>query len=205
MLAAITRLDALTTASRPLWVWAGQLAVIVLGVHLAADRLDDLLYARIAPLPWPSPDNAVTAATWGALVLELVVVTRAAAALLLTEAEPALSWATWKRNWSVDAVVLPLFWAPTAIGGAWVVGMAVEDAVAPHHADAARALAWVATALVGWRLGWTGWRRVVGGLGTPKRRVDGWWWAPALLVVGATAARHVPIWGIVGLVRQVLS
>jgi hypothetical protein len=74
--------------------------------------------------------------------------------------------------------------------------MAVEDALAAWNADAARALALVTSAVVAWRLGLTGWRRVVGGLGTPTRRIDGWAWAPALLIVGGTAAsRGLPFWG----------
>jgi hypothetical protein len=198
MIAAVSRFDGALSSTRPVWIGLGQLALIVLGVHLAADRLDDTLYGWLAgaPIPWPQPDLPVALAAWGALAIELVVVARALVALALTPQEPTLSWATWKRHASVDAVVLPLFWAPVALAGAWVVGMTVEDQLATYHADAAKLAGWLVAGIVAWRLGWTGWKRVVGALDPPKRRVDGILWAPALLVVGAEAALHgLPIWG----------
>ncbi len=191
-------MDALVSSSRPFWVGLGQLALVVLGVHLAADRLDDHVHGLLVAtsIPWPSPDVPLTAATWIAFGLEIVVVVRAAAALALTSHLPKLSWKAWKRTWSVDAVVLPLFWAPVALAGAWVVGMAAEDALADYQPDIARALGWALAIAVAWRLGWTGWVRVVGALDMPKRRIQGWPWAPALLVIGAAAFWHgLPIWG----------
>lgn len=198
MRGVLTRADGVASASRGLWVWLGQLGIVVLGVHLAADRLDDRVYGLLvaSSVPWPSPETPTVVATWLALALELVVVARAGAALLLTPHEPALSWSAWKRNVSVDALVLPLFWAPVALAGAWVVGMAAEDALAPYHAGLAKGVAWALALLAAWRLGWTGWKRVVGALDPPKRRIQGWPWAPALLAVGAAAFWHgLPIWG----------
>ena len=198
MIAALGRIDGIVSLSRPMWAWLGQLAVIVLGVHLAADRLDDPLHGFLValPVPWTTPEQPIAVAAWLAIALELVVVARAAAALLLTSHEPAVSWASYKRVLSIDAVVLPLFWAPVSLAGAWVVGMAIEDLLAPWHAVGATVLAYGVALLVAWRLGWSGLVRVVGALEVPKRRTAGWLWAPPLLLVAAVAFRNgLPVWG----------
>lgn len=198
MLRFLLAIDALVTRTRPLWAGLGQLALIVLGVHLAADKFDDVLHSALlaSALPFESPDQAVAIAAWGAVGLELLVVGRAIAALALTAHAPTRTFAEWKRDWSVDAVVLPLFWFVCALAGAWVVGMAVEDALAPFAPAVAAPAMLLTTALIGWRLGVSGVLRVIGGLDAPKRRVDGLPWAPVLLGVTALAARHgLPIWG----------
>ena len=48
-------LDAFVARTRPAWWWVGQLAVVLLGVHLAADRLDDLITSGLVAtgIPWP--------------------------------------------------------------------------------------------------------------------------------------------------------
>ena len=88
--------------------------------------------------------------------------------------------------------------------------MATEDLLAGGHAAAAKWLGWGVAALVAWRLGCTGWRRVVGGLElpasaaqgqkvlkvVPRWRLDGLAWAPLLVLVAALATRHgLPVWG----------
>ena len=53
----LRKTDQWLTSSRPGWLWMGQLAVVILGIHLAADRpmaaADDLRRAVfIAPQSW---------------------------------------------------------------------------------------------------------------------------------------------------------
>ena len=216
-------IDRFFSATRPAWLGLGQLGVAVLGVHLAADRLDDSVYQALlwaneglAPLLGKlklsglDPEQLATPAAWVALVLELLVDLFMLGALSLTAHSPQLSWAHYKSRLTVRSVVVPLFWAPVALAGAWVVGMATEDLLAGWHAAAAKWLGWGVAALVAWRLGWTGWRRVVGGLElpasaaqgqkvlkvVPRWRLDGLAWAPLLVLVAALATRHgLPVWG----------
>ena len=191
------RFDRAVTSSRPLWIGLGQLAVIVLGVHLAADRFDDLLYQAIAwtALPWPDPDTPSIVAAWAAVLLELAVVLRAAGALALTSHAPDLSWSDYKRKLSVEAVLLPVFWAPVALAGSWVVGMAVEDLLAGWNANVALAAGLISAAFVAWRVGYSGLIRVLGALSVPEKRTRGWYWVPLLLPVAWLAFRYgLPIW-----------
>ena len=195
MLARVRQLDAWVAGTGRAWHWLGQLGLVVLGVHPPADQLDDLAYRLIGQLPFAPPDPA-PAAAWTAVGLELLVVIKAASALLLTPLRPSLSRVRWWRARSVDSLVVPTFWAITALAGAWSLAMGLEDLLAPLHAQAARPLALTAATLVGWRLGWTGWRRVVGAMdGTPSI-LRGIVWAPLLLAVTAACAVHgLPIWG----------
>src|SRR5687767_10763690 len=68
-------LDVFVARTRPAWWWVGQLAVVLLGVHLAADRLDDLLTAGLVAtgIPWPEPEQPLTLGTWTAVLSELYV------------------------------------------------------------------------------------------------------------------------------------
>ncbi|HJN74481.1 MAG TPA: hypothetical protein QGF58_11160 [Myxococcota bacterium] len=203
--------DGFFSRTRPGWVGLGQLAVAALGVHLAADRLDDHvlqgllrlnehLFSTIAvklSLGGIEPDAFVSPAVWLALLIELAVDLYMFFAIALTAQDPELDWKGYRRKLSVEAVVLPLFWAPVALAGSWVVGMAVEDKLAAWHPGAAMVLGWTIAGLVGWRLAWTGWKRIVGGLDVPKRRTKGIVWAPALLLFAALAAWHgLPVHGV---------
>jgi len=204
MIAFTMKVDALLSRTRPGWVGLGQLAVAALGVHLAADRIDDHL---LQGLLWMNehmvsaialklglhgiePDAFISPSAWLALLLELAVDAYLFFSLALTAQDPELAWKSYQRKLSVEAVVVPLVWIPVALAGSWVVGMAVEDKLALWHPQAAMALGWGVAALVGWRLAWTGWKRVVGGLDVPKRRTKGLGWAFPLLLVGALAAWH---------------
>lgn len=194
----IGSLDRAVSVSRPAWLWIGQLAVVVLGAHLAADRLDDhlLTWLMAAPITWPDPEAPLLAATWSSVALELTVVAFAVATLFRASRARVEDLRGWWDRRSVWAWVAPLFWLPTAATGAWVAGMAVEDLVAPWVAEAATPLAWVAAALVAWRLGWTGLVRVVRGTPTPRRRLEGLAFAAPALIVAALALRHgLPLWG----------
>ena len=205
------KIDGFLSRTRPGWVGFGQLGVAALGVHLAADRLDDHVLQALLwlndhalsavavklSLNGIEPDAFVNPAAWLALVVELAVVAYLFFSIALTAQDPELDWKGFQRKLSVEAVVLPLVWIPVALAGSWVVGMAVEDKLAAWHPTAALALGWGVAALVGWRLAWTGWKRIVGGLDVPKRRTKGLAWAPALLLVGGLAAWHgLPLHGL---------
>ena len=79
-------IDRFFSATRPAWLGLGQLGVAILGVHLAADRLDDSVYQALlwaneglAPLLQKlkmtglDPEQLATPAAWVALALELLV------------------------------------------------------------------------------------------------------------------------------------
>jgi hypothetical protein len=207
---ALFAVDGFFSKTRPAWVGLGQIGLAILGVHLAADRLDDHLLQMLLWLndhaitvvalklgtSAPMPDQFESPSMWAALGLELVLDVYLFNCLALTPQDPRLSWETFKRRLSVEAVLVPLFWAPVALAGAWVVGMAVEDTLMSLNEMAALALGWLVAALVAWRLAWTGWKRVVGGLAIPRKRWRGLPWAPALILVGVLATWHgLPIWG----------
>lgn len=193
MFQRVRNVDALIAGTGRLWVWLGQLGLVALGVHLAADQLDDLAYRALGTLPLSDPTPA---AAWAAVALELLVVAKAASALLLTPMTPPLSRERWWRARSVDAVVLPLFWAIVALAGAWSLAMGLEELLSAWQPQAARPLAIAGALAVLWRLGWTGWRRVVGSLAPDGSWLNGVVWAPLLLAVTAACAVHgLPIWG----------
>ena len=115
-------IDRFFSATRPAWLGLGQLGVAVLGVHLAADRLDDSVYQALlwaneglAPLLGKlklsglDPEQLATPAAWVALVLELLVDLFMLGALSLTAHSPQLSWAHYKSRLTVRSVVVPLF------------------------------------------------------------------------------------------------
>lgn len=190
------RADTAVAQTRPLWLWLGQAALIVLGTHLACDSLDDHVLDLLnwLPLRWDSPEAAAVPAAWVAVVLELSVAAWAAARLWTAMAYPPATWASWKRRLAVRDIVRPLFWATVALAGCWVVAMSVEDLLAPVHPWLGLALGWVAAGIAGWRLGWSGLRSVVGG--PPARNpLSGWMLAPLLLGVAALAVGELPIWG----------
>jgi hypothetical protein len=203
MLNAAARLDRLLAFSRPLWLWLGQAGVVLLGVHLAADRLDDWLVGALqrAPWAWPGVDWPLVIGGWGAVALELAVAVKLLDALILTPRQPPLSASAWWSARSVEAALLTALWAVCGLAGAWSVGMAVEDRLAGGARAlslplAAQLVGAAAALLVAWRLGWTGWRRVVGGLNPAPRRLKGLGWAPLLLPVIWTAGRYgLPIFG----------
>ena len=198
ILRALSRADALTGRTRPLWQWIGQIGVVVLGVHLVADRLDDAIARALyaTPIPWPAVAMPETLGAWGAVALELMALVIAADALVLTPRAPRLALADWWSKRSIEAFALPLFWAACAAAGAWSVGMSTEDWLAARAPAVASAGGPLVALAVGWRLGWTGWRRIVGGLVEEPPWHRGWGRALVLLPVATAAiARGLPIWG----------
>lgn len=194
----LRRTDHWITLTRPAWMWAGQVALVVLGIHLAADQLDDRLQPLLAaaPLPWPRPGTPGLVATWVAVVTELLASARATWLLLRSPREPSAPRPPWRERLSVQTIVVPLFWGIAALSGAWVVTMAVEDALAPYAPAMAAVLGPVIGLLLLWRLGGTGWRRVTAGLPARRRWTDGALWAPLLLLLAGLGAWHgLPLWG----------
>lgn len=193
----LLKIDGLVARTWIAWGWLGQVALVVLGVHLAADRLDDLLL-QVLTAGLPGTDAALrqAAATWTAVVLELLVGVRVLAAVLFTSPHPELSWRSWWARRSVDAFVLPVFWALASFAGAWAVAMGVEDLLVPWVPDVAFWGGVAVASVVAWRLGWTGVRRVVGALDEEPARLSGLLWAPLLLGCSALVVRFaMPVWG----------
>ncbi len=193
----LLRADDWIAATRPGWLWLGQLALVALGVHLAADRLDDLLLGWVARLPGIDPGAEVPerAAIGAALALELAVVLRAAWVLAISAGGPAPRWADWWQRRSVESFTRPVFWGAMALTGSYVVAMALHDATAPALGAGGAYFGLLAGALVAWRLGLTGWLRVVGGLFLPAKRTQGLGWAPALWACAVLGVAQLPLWG----------
>ena len=119
--------------------------------------------------------------------------------LVSARATPVQSLEEWRQRISVRALLAPIFWAPTALAGAWVVGMAVEDLTAPWLLAYAPPLAWGVSFLVAWRLSATGCLRLVRRTPASPRRLQGLAWVPIAGVVAGLATIHgLPIWGWLG-------
>jgi len=196
MLPVARRIDGWIAASRPGWLWLGQLGIVALGAHLAADRLDDLLARLIGPhdIPYMSDGEAQLGVALIALTLEIVVVARAAWILVASAGAPVLDREAWWRKRGVESFVRPLFWGSMALAGAWSIVLAVEG-LFPGMGPVATALGAVAGVLAAWRLGWSGWAKVTGGLFQPRSVRDGLLWAPPLLAATALALAQLPLWG----------
>lgn len=193
----VGKLDASLALTRPLWLWLGQVALVVLGTHLAADRMDDDLGRLLAglPLAWPDPQTPIVAGAWMALGMELAVALWALLALARTAETDVRDGREWARRLSVHNVVGPLFWLPVSLAGSWVIAMAVEDALpaGPIAIWTGRAIGLV----VAWRLAWSGLSRLLFGARVPKHRADGLIWVVPLLVVAGYAAWYgLPIWSL---------
>ena len=198
MIRFFARFDSFVALTRPTWVWAGQLAVLILGIHLAADQLDDHLLGLIAtaPINWPDPEMPIAVAVWSALALELLVVTWAAIALWRSLLAEPISRDNWRQTITIASFVGPLFWVPVSLAGAWVVGMAVEDVLFAWIPDFAFHIGWIVAGLVAWRLALTGLIRLVRCRPARKRWSEGLGWAPALLGFAVLAVLYgLPIWG----------
>lgn len=192
----VAKLDASLAVTRPLWHWLGQLALVLLGTHLAADRLDDDLSRFLSELPvaWPDPQTPWTAGGWLALSLELGVALWALWALARTAENRVTSVKEWGQRASVHNVLGPLFWLPVSLAGSWAIAMAVEDAL--PHGTAAQVVGYVVGGVVAWRLAGTGFVQLLISPPIPKRRTEGILWAVPLAVVGSYAAWFgLPVWG----------
>jgi hypothetical protein len=198
----------------------GQAALVCLGVHLAADSLDDRVLDGFMGLQaWA--DGALTAphATVGgwfgmppgaliwwdelplapvagtlALILEFATDALLITSFLLTPRAPKLAWTSYKRALSMRAVVMPLALAGVLIAGAWSLAMAAEDLL-PHSAVAPWAGGLLGLAALG-RMGAPAWFRAVAALEPPKKWTDGLVPALGVIPLGVLAWVHgVPVWG----------
>lgn len=170
----------------------GQIALVCLGVHLASDRLDDLIARGLTAIavPWIDASFVVVAA-WVALGVELAADVLFAGAILLTDAKRRPSYRSWRRVRSVESMVLPLSLAGVILAGGWSLAMGIEDLI-PNARIGAAALA-VAALL---RFGWPAWSRAVSHLERPSRWTRGLASALVLAPIGWLAWTHgVPIWG----------
>jgi hypothetical protein len=198
----------------------GQVALVCLGAHLAADHLDDqLLRGFFAAQAWLDLTLAgpllrfseavgaryetllfwddlplATLAAWSALIVELVACALLSASFLLTPRQVRLSWAAWRQALSVHALVLPVALSGVLSAGAWSMSMAVEDLL--PAATWASVIASIVAAAVGLRFGLPAWLRAVAALersGKPLRDLAV---ALGILPLGLLAWQHgVPLWG----------
>jgi hypothetical protein len=168
----------------------GQLALVCLGVHLAADRLDDLVAEALGLVVWFDTNLAVVGA-WAALLVEVTADVLFAGLVLLTDPKRTPSFRAWRRVRSVEGVVVPLALAGVLLAGAWSLAMGIEDLL-PRARVGAAALA-IAALL---RFGWPAWARAVGHLERPRRWTQGLASALVLAPIGWLAWAHgVPFWG----------
>jgi hypothetical protein len=202
----------------------GQLALVALGVHLAADQLDDQLVTTIlaaqagldsllaGPAQWVAeavgmaPESlqlwdrlpVVPVAASAALVAELAADTLLAASFVLTQREPVVRWRDWRASLSVQAIVLPVALAGVLVAGAWSMSMAVEDVLplSPLSQPAGAMLGLVVLA----RFGVPAWKRAVAALEPGSPGWTGALTAALLVPMGGLAWVHgVPIWGLFNL------
>ncbi|MCA9569012.1 MAG: hypothetical protein KC656_14280 [Myxococcales bacterium] len=192
----IGKLDASLAVTRPLWHWLGQVALVVLGAHLAADHLDGAIGRFLADVPvaWPDTSTPFTVGLWTAVALELLVTIWAVRTLSRTAEHRVAGVKDWASRWSVHNLAGPVFWLPVSLAGSWVIAMAVEDLFPLEQA--AHVVGTLVGLLVAFRLAGTGFLQLVLNAPVPKRRVEGWVYVLPLALVGWFAARYgLPIWG----------
>ena len=186
--AVLSRSDAAAGALADRLTTVGQLALVVLGTHLAADRLDDHLLSWATPardtladwtVPWLigfaetvglAPGNLVGWADWSlapaaatiALLVELAAIVALAGALLLTPRDDRPSFQSWWAARSVHALVLPLTLGGVLLAGSWSLAMATEDLLPPSNIAPWAALG-LAVAIV-FRFAWPAWSRAIAAL-----------------------------------------
>lgn len=190
------KLDASLAVTRPLWLWFGQVALLVLGIHLAADRMDDALglIATQIPVPWPDPNTPFVVGQWVGVVTEVALMVWAIRALFRTPENEIRHPREWVRRFSLHNLTAPLFWLPVSLAGSWSIAMALEDAL-PIHA-VSTAFAWGLAAIVALRLGLSAVWLLLQSPPKPKHRLDGILWVPPLALVAGFATWYgLPIWG----------
>ena len=196
----------------------GQIALICLGVHLAADQLDDrvmgwlgasqaFLDEKLGEALGSAAESVgmgfdaftvwnkvplVAASAWTALVFELAACGILCAAFLLTTRKPKLTWSHYRKALSVHAVVLPFTLAGVLFAGGW--SMAAEDLL-PASPITPWAAGGVGLAVL-LRFGLPAWGRAVGALQSSGKARRDLLTALVILPIGLLAWIHgVPFWG----------
>ena len=198
----------------------GQVALIAMGVHLAADRLDDLALVGLGAvqagldrwlagplvglaewvhLPydtllfWDGLPLAVMAAGL-ALGVEVLAILSLSASFLFTHRQTRLSWARYRRALSVRAVVLPLCLSGVLLAGSWSLSMAAEDLLPPSRF--APWAAWALGVAASLRFGLAAWVRAVANIERPTHVLRSLLVSAVLAPVGLIAwMEGVPFWG----------
>jgi len=213
--AMLAKTDAAAGGLARLATTLGQCALVVLGVHLAADNLDDRVLVGLTAavelaerllagtggrllagaegtlegLPLPA------LAACSALAVETAAVGLLCGAFLLTPRQARPSWCAWRRALGVRAVVVPVVLSGVLLAGAWSLAMSVED-VLPASPVAPWAAGLVALAAL-LRFGEPAWSRAVAALEPPQRFTEGLAAALVLAPVGLLAWMYgVPLWGL---------
>lgn len=199
---------------------AGQVGLLALGVHLAADRLDDLAHHGIlagqaacerwlaGPL-WALAETLGLAGTdlffWTvlpepvlaaslALAVELSALAILASSFLLTPRDARPRLAAWRQALGLQAVVLPVVLAATLAAGSWSLAMALEDLLPPSQVSGLAAS--VVALAAGLHYGLGAWCRAVAALEPPDRWSRGLLRCLILTPVGVLALVHgLPVWG----------
>lgn len=206
-----------------------RLGLLLLGSHLAADHLDDVVLGvfgaaeqlatrhlegpalgaaaalGLAPgrlLVWQGlPLGAL--ATWAALVVELATVLVLWSGVVLVPDARDASWARWRAALGLRAVVRPVALTGIVLAGCWSLAMAVEDVLPPS--PLARAAGVLLGGAVLLRHGLELLRRCVVALEPEPRPLAGGLEALALAPLTVLAWREgVPVWGALVQVGEVL-
>jgi len=199
----------------------GQCAVVALGVHLAADSLDDQVMAGmtalqaladlylLAPLQglagtlgvasdafiWWDEIELGAASAWIALFVEAVTTILLWGSFVLTPRQDALSWSRYRRALSVRALILPLVLAGVILAGCWSLSMGVEDLL-PRGGLSPWSVGLLGLAVLA-RFGWPAWVRAVAALEPSRSWAEGLSSAVVLAPVGALAWIYgIPLWGL---------
>lgn len=195
----VTQADSLAARTRTGWVWIGQVALVILGIHGAADRLDDVIGSLLVDTElsaWLAHESLMGVSIALAIAIELVVVAWAVWTRLRANDTPIRDPRDWWTRRSIQAGVAAFSWLPLALAGCWVVAIAVEDVLAGIIPDAAIYVGLVVAVLIAWRLALTGWVRIVRHTPLPRRTREGWLWLLPVGMVAAIALRYgLPIWG----------
>lgn len=197
-----------------------QMALVALGVHLAADTVDDgLLHGLLDAMAWADAhltgSHSALAETLGmpadallwwttlpvapisagfALMVELAADAAFIGTFLLTPRAVTLDRPRFRRALGVRALVTSLALPGVLIAGAWSLAMAAEDVL-----PGSPAAPWVA-GLLGIaalsRFGFPAWRRAVAALDPPRQWSEGLLPALVMVPIGLLAWMHgTPVWG----------
>lgn len=175
----------------------GGWALVVLGVHRAADRVDDTVVEWTALLTngWGA-EAFKEASVWLALGCEGALTVWLGWTLLRCRGRADRSLAAARDRACIGWMAALLCWGATATTGAWGVAMVVQDHLAPWSSDVGLVVGWTVGGLALLRLGLTSWLRLAWRAPVAASRLSGWLWSPLALGMTLLAIRHgLPVWG----------